>query len=69
MSLDVLSPKDADLVQLPVEGGHVGTDPGAGVAAEVSLHIVKAVGQGVQSLHYEPQLGVLLVASGERFVT
>ena len=64
MSLDVLD-LDADLVELPVEGRHGGADPGAGVAAEVPLHVVQAVGQGVQRLDDEPELGVLLVAGRE----
>ena len=68
MSLGVLG-LDADLVELPVEGRHGGADPGARVAAEVPLHVVQAVGQGVQRLDDEPELGVLLVASGQRLVT
>ena len=51
LSIDVLHPGDTDLVELPVEGRHGGADSSAGVAAEVPLHVVKAVGQSVQGLY------------------
>ena len=37
-------------------------DPPGGVPADLLLHVVKAVCQGEDGLHYEAQLGVLLVA-------
>ena len=56
-------------VQLPIERLHVIADPLAGVPTQLLLHVVEAVRQSVNCLHDEPQLGVLLVASGERLVT
>ena len=43
-------------------------DPPGGVPADLLLHVVKAVCQGEDGLHYEAQLGVLLVSRLERFV-
>ena len=55
-------------VQLSIERLQVIADPLAGVATELLLHVVEAVGQRVDCLHDEAQLGVLLVAGLQRFV-
>ena len=55
-------------VQLSIERLQVIADPLACVATQLLLHVVEAVGQSVDCLHYEPQLGVLLVSGLERLV-
>ena len=49
-------------VQLSIERLHVIADPLGGVPTQLLLHVVEAVGEGVDGLHDEAQLGVLLVA-------
>ena len=55
-------------VQLSIERLHVIADPLGGVPTQLLLHVVEAVGEGVDGLHDEAQLGVLLVAGLERLV-